>query len=159
MFLEHKKTYRLIKGEVPEGDYTTPIGPAAIRREGTKLSCFAWGLMMHYALEAAETLAGEGIEVEIVDLRTLRPLDKETILRSVRKTGKAMVVHEDNLTGGFGAEISAIIAEEAFEYLDGPVLRVCGPDVPAMPFNKPQEDAFMPNPARIADSMRKLAAY
>jgi 2-oxoisovalerate dehydrogenase E1 component beta subunit len=159
MFLEHKKTYRLIKGEVPEGDYTTPIGPAAIRREGTQLSCFAWGLMMHYALEAAETVAGEGIDVEIVDLRTLCPLDKETILSSVRKTGKAMVVHEDNLTGGFGAEISAIIAEEAFEYLDGPVLRVCAPDVPAMPFNKAQEDAFMPNPARIADSMRKLAAY
>jgi len=159
MFLEHKKTYRLIKGEIPEGDYTTPIGPAAIRREGTRLSCFAWGLMMHFSLEAAEAVAADGIEVEVVDLRTLRPLDKETILRSVQKTGKAVVVHEDNLTGGFGAEISAIIAEEAFEYLDGPVVRVCAPDVPAMPFNKPQEEAFMPNPARIADAMRKLAAY
>ncbi|MEP7104220.1 MAG: alpha-ketoacid dehydrogenase subunit beta [Chloroflexota bacterium] len=159
LFLEHKKTYRLIKGEIPEGEYTTPIGPAAIRREGTKLSCFAWGLMMHFSLEAAEAVAAEGIEVEVVDLRTLRPLDKESILRSVQKTGKAMVVHEDNLTGGFGAEISAIIAEEAFEHLDGPVVRVCAPDVPAMPFNKPQEDAFMPNPARIADAMRKLAAY
>jgi 2-oxoisovalerate dehydrogenase E1 component beta subunit len=159
MFFEHKKTYRLIKGEIPDGEYTTPIGPAAVRREGRKLSCFAWGLMMHYSLEAAETVASEGIDAEVVDLRTLRPLDKATILESVKKTGKAMVVHEDNLTGGFGAEISAIIAEEAFEYLDGPVLRVCAPDVPAMPFNKPQEDAFMPNPGRIADAMRKLAAY
>ena len=159
MFFEHKKTYRLIKGEIPEGEYTTPIGPAAIRREGSKLSCFAWGLMMHYCLEAAETVAGEGVDVEVVDLRTLRPLDSETIVRSVQKTGKAMVVHEDNLTGGFGAEISAVIAEHAFEYLDGPVVRVCAPDVPAMPFNKPQEDAFMPNPGKIAEAMRKLAAY
>ncbi len=159
MFFEHKKTYRLIKGEIPEGEYTTPIGPAAIRREGSKLSCFAWGLMMHYCLEAAETVAGEGVDVEVVDLRTLRPLDTETIVRSVEKTGKAMVVHEDNLTGGFGAEISAVIAEHAFEYLDGPVVRVCAPDVPAMPFNKPQEDAFLPNPGKIADAMRKLAAY
>jgi len=159
MFFEHKKTYRLIKGEIPEGEYTTPIGTAAVRRQGGKLSCFAWGLMMHYCLEAAEAVAGEGIDVEVVDLRTLRPLDKAAVLESVKKTGKAMVVHEDNLTGGFGAEISAIIAEEAFEYLDGPVLRVCAPDVPAMPFNKPQEDAFMPNPAKIADAMRKLAAY
>jgi len=159
MFFEHKKTYRLIKGEIPEGEYTTPIGPAAVRRQGGQLSCFAWGLMMHYCLEAAEAVAGEGIDVEVVDLRTLRPLDKAAVLESVKKTSKAMVVHEDNLTGGFGAEISAIIAEEAFEYLDGPVLRVCAPDVPAMPFNKPQEDAFMPNPAKIADAMRKLAAY
>jgi len=159
MFFEHKKTYRLIKGEIPDGEYTTPIGPAAIRREGSKVSCFAWGLMMHYCLEAAETVAGEGVDVEVVDLRTLRPLDSETIVRSVQKTGKAMVVHEDNLTGGFGAEVSAVIAEHAFEYLDGPVVRVCAPDVPAMPFNKPQEDAFMPNPGKIAEAMRKLAAY
>src|SRR5947207_4426409 len=97
MFFEHKKTYRLIKGEIPDGEYTTPIGPAAIRREGSKVSCFAWGLMMHYCLEAAETVAGEGVDVEVVDLRTLRPLDSETIVRSVQKTGKAMGVHEDNL--------------------------------------------------------------
>jgi 2-oxoisovalerate dehydrogenase E1 component beta subunit len=159
LFLEHKKTYRLIKGEIPEDEYLTPIGPAAIRREGNTLSCFAWGLMMHYCLEAAETVAGEGIDVEVVDLRSLRPLDKKAILASVEKTAKAMVVHEDNLTGGFGGEIAAIIAEEAFDHLDGPVLRVAAPDVPAMPFNKPQEDAFMPSPAKIADSMRRLAAY
>ncbi|HEX6549001.1 MAG TPA: alpha-ketoacid dehydrogenase subunit beta [Candidatus Dormibacteraeota bacterium] len=159
MFFEHKKTYRLIKGEIPESDYLTPIGPAAVRREGSNLSCFAWGLMLHYCLEAAEAVAREGVEVEVVDLRTLRPLDKDSILRSVEKTAKAMVVHEDNLTGGFGAEISAVIAEEGFEYLDGPVVRVCAPDVPAMPFNKPQEDAFLPNPERIADAMRRLARY
>jgi 2-oxoisovalerate dehydrogenase E1 component beta subunit len=159
MFFEHKKTYRLIKGEIPEGDHTVPIGPAAVRREGRHLSCFAWGLMLHYCLEAADQVAEEGIEAEVIDLRTLRPLDKPAILRSVEKTAKAMVVHEDNLTGGFGAEISAVIAEEGFEFLDGPVLRVCAPDVPAMPFNKPQEDAFMPNPERIAGAMRRLARY
>jgi 2-oxoisovalerate dehydrogenase E1 component beta subunit len=159
MFFEHKKTYRLIKGEIPEGEYVTPIGPAALRREGTKLSAFSWGLMLHHTLQAAEVLAGEGVSVEVVDLRTLRPLDKDAILGSVRKTGKALIVYEDNLTGGFGAEIAAIIAGEAFEHLDGPVMRVAGPDIPAMPFNKPQEDFFLPNPTRIAEAMRKLAAY
>jgi 2-oxoisovalerate dehydrogenase E1 component beta subunit len=159
LFLEHKKTYRLIRGEIPEGEYTTPLGRALVRREGAKLSVFAWGLMMHQCLEAAEQVASEGISAEVVDLRTLRPLDKETILASVRKTGKAMIVHEDNLTGGFGAEIAAIIAAEAFDYLDGPVVRVAAPDVPAMPFNKPQEDAFMPSTEKVAAAMRNLAAY
>jgi len=159
MFFEHKKTYRLIKGEVPEGEHLVPIGPAAVRREGTGMSVFAWGLMTHYCLEAAEQLDKEGVSVEVVDLRTLAPLDKAAILDSVRKTGKAMVVYEDNLTGGFGAEVSAVIAEEAFDHLDGPVVRVAAPDVPGMPFNKPQEDFFMPNPEKIAAAMRKLAAY
>jgi 2-oxoisovalerate dehydrogenase E1 component beta subunit len=159
MFFEHKKTYRLIKGEIPDGEYVTPIGPAAVRREGSKLTCVAWGLMTHYCLEAAETLAAEGLSVEVIDLRTLQPLDRETILRSVEKTARAMIVYEDNLTGGFGAEIAAVIAGEGFEFLDAPVVRVAGPDVPAMPFNKAQEDAFMPSPAKIAEAMRKLAAY
>jgi 2-oxoisovalerate dehydrogenase E1 component beta subunit len=159
MFFEHKKTYRLIKGEIPEGDYVTPIGKAAIRREGTNLSVFAWGLMVHYCMQAADELEGDGISVEVVDIRTIAPLDKEAILRSVEKTARAMVVYEDNLTGGFGAEIAAIIAEEGFEQLDAPVVRVAGPDVPAMPFNKPQEDFFLPSPERIAAAMRKLAAY
>ncbi len=159
MFFEHKKTYRLIKGEVPEGEHLVPIGPAAVRRQGTGMSVFAWGLMTHYCLEAAEQLDKEGVSVEVVDLRTLAPLDKAAILDSVRKTGKAMVVYEDNLTGGFGAEVSAVIAEEAFDHLDGPVVRVAAPDVPGMPFNKPQEDFFMPNPEKIAAAMRKLAAY
>ncbi|MGH9074820.1 MAG: alpha-ketoacid dehydrogenase subunit beta [Acidimicrobiales bacterium] len=159
MFFEHKKMYRLIKGEIPDGDRLVTIGPAAVRREGSRLSVFAWGLMVHYCLEAAEVLAVEGVSVEVVDLRTLRPLDVRTILDSVAKTGKALIVYEDNLTGGFGAEVAAVISEQAFEHLDGPVTRLAGPDVPGMPFNKPQEDAFMPNPEKIAAAMRKLAAY
>jgi 2-oxoisovalerate dehydrogenase E1 component beta subunit len=159
MFFEHKKTYRLIKDEIPEGEYLTPIGLSAVRREGTNVTCIAWGLMTHYCLEAAGMVAGEGISAEVVDLRTLRPLDRDSILSSVEKTARAMVVYEDNFTGGFGAEVAAVIAGEGFELLDAPVVRVAGPDVPAMPFNKAQEEAFMPSPAKIAEAMRKLAAY
>jgi 2-oxoisovalerate dehydrogenase E1 component beta subunit len=157
LFLEHKKVYRLVTEEVADG--VIPIGPAVVRREGTNLSCFAWGLMTHYCLEAAQLLESEGLSVEVVDLRTLAPLDREAILGSVRKTGKAMVVHEDNLTGGFGAEVAAIISQHAFDDLDGPVTRVAAPDIPAMPFNTPQEEFFMPSPHKIAEAMRKLAAY
>jgi len=159
MFFETKKGYRLIKGEVPEGDYTVPIGPAKVTREGTDLSVFAYGMMHYYCTQAAEMLAQEGISVEVVDLRTLAPLDKATILNSVKKTNKALIVYEDNLTGGFGAEIAAIIAGEAFEYLDAPVMRLAGPDIPAVPFSHPMQEFFMPNPQKIADAMRKLAAY
>jgi 2-oxoisovalerate dehydrogenase E1 component beta subunit len=159
LFLEHKKVYRLVTEEVPDGDHLLPIGPAVVRRSGTNLTCFAWGLMTHYCVEAAEQLESEGVSVEVVDLRTLAPLDRGAILDSVRKTGKAMVVYEDNLTGGFGAEVAAIISEHAFEDLDGPVVRVAAPDIPAMPFNTPQEEFFMPNPQKIAEAMRKLAAY
>ncbi|GAB4434706.1 MAG: alpha-ketoacid dehydrogenase subunit beta [Chloroflexi bacterium OHK40] len=159
LFLEHKKTYRLIKGQVPEHDYRVPIGPADIKRPGEDLSVFAYGLMLHYCLEAAQALAAEGVSVEVVDLRTLRPLDVATIIGSVRRTSKALIVHEDNLTGGFGGEVAALIAEHAFEQLDAPVLRIGGPDVPAMPFAKPLEDAFMPSPQKIAAAMRRLAAY
>lgn len=159
LFLEHKKVYRLVTEEVPGRDHVVPIGPAVVRRQGKNLTCFAWGLMTHFCLEAATILETEGVSVEVVDLRTLAPLDRETILESVRRTGKAMVVHEDNLTGGFGAEIAAIISEHAFGDLDGPVVRVAGPDVPAMPFNTPQEEFFMPNPQKIAQAARQLAAY
>jgi 2-oxoisovalerate dehydrogenase E1 component beta subunit len=159
MFFEHKKAYRLIKGDVPEGEHVVPIGPAAVRREGSSLTCLAWGLMVHHCLDAAEQVAAEGIDVEVLDLRTLSPLDRTAILDSVRRTARALIVHEDNLTGGFGAEVAAIIAEEAFEHLDAPVTRLAGPDVPAMPFNHPQEEAFLPNPEKIAAAMRKLAAY
>jgi 2-oxoisovalerate dehydrogenase E1 component beta subunit len=159
MFFEHKKAYRLVKGEVPDGEVLVPIGPAAVRREGRNLTCVAWGLMVHHCLEAAEAVAGEGVDVEVVDLRTLRPLDSETVLRSVEKTARLLVVHEDNLTGGFGAEVAAIVAQEAFDHLDAPVTRLAAPDVPAMPFNHPQEEAFLPNPEKIAAAMRKLAAY
>lgn len=159
IYLEPKKGYRLIRGEVPEGDYTVPIGPAKVSRPGADLTVYAYGMMHYYALQAAETLAGEGVDVEVVDLRTLYPVDKQTVLESVRKTGKALIVHEDNLTGGYGGEIAAIIAEEAFTDLDAPVRRLCGPDVPAVPFSHPLQDWFMPNPDKIAQAMRDLAAY
>jgi 2-oxoisovalerate dehydrogenase E1 component beta subunit len=159
LFLEHKKCYRMVRGEVPEADYRVPIGRAEVRRAGSDLSVFAYGLMLHHSLQAAEALAAEGVDVEVVDLRTLRPLDEETILTSVRKTGKALIVHEDNLTGGLGGEIAALISQRAFEHLDGPVTRLAGPDVPAMPYAASLEEAFMPSPASIADAMRSLAAY
>jgi 2-oxoisovalerate dehydrogenase E1 component beta subunit len=159
LFLEHKKAYRLIKAEVPDEDYVVPIGVADVKRRGDDMTIVAYGMMLHESLKAADTLAGEGISVEVVDPRTLAPLDKGTILESVKKTGKALVVHEDNLTGGYGAEISAIIAQEAFEYLDGPVTRLCGPDIPAVPFSHPFQDFFLPNAAKIAAAARKLAAY
>jgi 2-oxoisovalerate dehydrogenase E1 component beta subunit len=130
-----------------------------VTREGSDVSVIGYGLMAHYALEAAEILEGEGIAVEVVDLRTLRPLDGETLLNSVAKTGKAVVVYEDNRFGGYGAEVAAILAEEAFESLDGPIVRVTGPDVPGVPYNHVLEDWFMPNPDRIADAVRRLAAY
>ncbi|HPH96970.1 MAG TPA: alpha-ketoacid dehydrogenase subunit beta [Anaerolineaceae bacterium] len=159
IFLEPKKGYRLIKGEVPEGEYVVPIGPARISRPGRDLSLFAYGMMHHYALQAAQKLESEGIDVEVVDLRTLYPVDKETILNSVRKTSRALIVHEDNLTGGYGAEIAAIIADEAFTDLDAPVRRLAGPDVPAVPFSHPMQDWFMVNPEKIAAAARKLAQW
>ncbi|HET9496122.1 MAG TPA: alpha-ketoacid dehydrogenase subunit beta, partial [Chloroflexia bacterium] len=159
IFLEHKGAYRLIKGEVPEEDYTVPLGKAAVVREGQHMTAVAYGMMLHHCLKAADELAREGIEVEVVDVRTISPLDRETIVNSVKKTGKAIVVYEDNYSGGWGAEISASIAEAAFAYLDGPIVRVAGPDIPAMPYNHNQEAFFMPNPEKIAKAMRELAAY
>ena len=160
MFFEHKKTYRLFKAEVPDGDVVVPIGKAQVAREGTHLSIFCYGYMRTCALEAAETLAREdGVEAEIVDLRTLRPLDLETILASVAKTGRALVVHEANRFGGFGAEVAATIAEQAFEDLDGPVTRLAGPEVPGVPYHHSLEDWFMISPARIVAAARKLASY
>ena len=159
LFLEHKKAYRLIKGEVPESDYVVPIGKADVKRPGRDLTVIGYGLMLHEALRAADMVAPEGIDVEVVDLRTLAPLDKETILASVKKTSKVMIVHEDNKTGGLAGEIAAIIAEEAFDYLDGPITRVCAPDVPGVPFSHPMQDFFMPNADKIAAAIRQLAAY
>ena len=118
--MEHKKTYRLVRGEVPEEEYTLPIGVADVKRTGGDITAVSYGLTLHYCLEAAQQVASEGIDVEVVDLRTLTPLDKDTVLESVRKTGKLLIAHEDNVTGGVGAEIAAIAAAEAFEYLDGP---------------------------------------
>lgn len=159
LFLEHKKAYRLIKGEVPDEYYMIPFGKADVKRAGTDVTVIAYGLMLHETLNAAEQLAQEGLSVEVVDPRTLNPIDKETILNSVKKTSKALIVHEDNLTLGWGAEIAAIIAGEAFEYLDAPVMRVAGPDIPAVPFSRPMQDFFMPNAEKIANAIRHLAKY
>ena len=159
VFLEHKKTYRLVRGEVPDEDYTLPIGKADVKRAGSNITLVSYGLTIHYCLEAAEKMAAEGVDVEVVDLRTLTPLDTETVLDSVKRTGKLAVVHEDNITGGVGAEIAAVVADQAFDYLDGPIARICGPDVPTMPFAQTLEDAYMPTADKIADGLRKLAAY
>jgi 2-oxoisovalerate dehydrogenase E1 component beta subunit len=132
---------------------------ARLAREGEDMSVFAYGLMLHHCLEAAETLAQEGTQVEVVDLRSLAPLDRKAILESVQKTGKVLIVHEDNKTLGLGAEVAALIAEEAFEWLDGPISRVAAPDIPAMPYNHPQESWALPDVERITAAMRDLAAY
>lgn len=160
IYLEPKKGYRLIRGEVPQDEeILVPIGPARVSRQGGDLSLFAYGMMHYYALQAAQKAAEEGIDVEVVDLRTLYPVDRETILASVRKTGKALIVHEDNLSGGYGAEVAATIAEGAFTDLDAPVRRLCGPDVPAVPFSHPMQEWFMPNPQKILQAIRELAAF
>ena len=159
IFLEPKKGYRSIRGEVPEGEYSVPIGPATISRPGRDLSVFAYGMMHSYVLQAAEKVAAEGIEAEVVDLRTLYPVDRETILSSVRKTGKALIVYEANLTGGYGAEIAAVLAEHAFSDLDAPVRRLGGPDVPSMPYSPALQEWFMLNPDKIAAAIRSLASY
>jgi len=159
LFFEPKKGYRLIKGEIPEGEFVEPLGAAKVSRAGSDLTAIAYGMMHHYTLQAAEVVAAEGISVEVVDLRTLLPLDKPTVLASVRKTGKALIIYEDNLTGGYGAEVAAILAEEAFSDLDAPVRRLGGPDVPAMPYSHPLQDWFMLNPEKIATAMRDLARY
>jgi 2-oxoisovalerate dehydrogenase E1 component beta subunit len=157
LFLEHKKLYRLIKDEVPSDEYTIPLGKANVKREGRDVTVITYGLMVHYTLDAAKQLAEEGIDVHVLDLRTLIPLDKEAVLEATRKTGKVLIVHEDNKTSGFGAEVAAVIAEEAFFDLDAPVSRLCSPDVPAMPYNSKLEKAFMLNPEKIAAAIRELA--
>jgi 2-oxoisovalerate dehydrogenase E1 component beta subunit len=160
LFLEHKKCYRLIKGEVPDEPYEVPIGPADVKRQGDDLTCVSYGLMLHQCLEAAAKLEEEqGVKVEVVDVRTIAPLDKGTILDSVRKTGKAMVVYEDNRTYGVGAEIIATIAEEAMFDLDGPLVRIGGPDIPAMPFSTPLEHFYMPSVEGIHQAMKELAEF
>ena len=159
IFLEHKRTYRSVRGEVPDEEYVVPIGLAEVKCEGSDATVVTYGLTVHYALQAAEALAQEGAQVEVVDLRTVRPLDMDTVLTSVRKTSRVLIVHEDNVTGGIGAELSARIVEEAFADLDAPVMRCAGPDVPAMPFAPTLEAAFMPTADKIAESLRQLLAY
>jgi 2-oxoisovalerate dehydrogenase E1 component beta subunit len=158
LFFEHKFLYRRIKEELPAGDYVVPIGSAVRRTEGRDLAILTYGAMVHTALEAARTLAGEGVETEVVDLRTLLPLDRETILESVAKCGKVILLHEATRTGGLGGELAAILSEEAFEYLDGPIVRITAPDTP-VPYSPPLEEAFLPGRKAVEAAARQLLAY
>jgi 2-oxoisovalerate dehydrogenase E1 component beta subunit len=158
LFFEHKHLYRRIKAEVPEERYTVPIGKARLHREGDDITIITWGAMVYTATEAADALEAEGISTEIVDLRSVLPWDSEAVLASVRKTSKAIVLHEDTHTGGFGAEIVATIAEEVFEDLDGPVRRITAPDTP-VPFSPPLEKAYIPQVEDVVTGIRELAAY
>jgi pyruvate/2-oxoglutarate/acetoin dehydrogenase E1 component len=158
IYFEHKFLYRRIKEVLPEEEYLVPIGQADIKRSGNDISIITYGAMVHNALEAATILAEEGIELEVLDLRTLLPLDKERILESVKKTNKVILLHEDVRTGGIAGELSAIIAEEAFEYLDGPIMRITAPDTP-VPYSPPLEDFFFPKTSDIIRVAKQLATY
>jgi 2-oxoisovalerate dehydrogenase E1 component beta subunit len=158
IFFEHKYLYRRIKENIPEDDYLVPIGKAAIRRTGSDISIITYGAMVYIAEEAATVLSGDGIELEIVDLRTLLPLDKAAIVQSVKKTNKVILLHEDSRTGGLGGEIAAILCEEAFEDLDGPIMRITAPDTP-VPFSPPLEEFFLPKVSDLVRAARQLAAY
>jgi 2-oxoisovalerate dehydrogenase E1 component beta subunit len=158
VYLEHKFLYRRIKEELPEDDYVVPIGKAASRRQGSDLAVFTYGAMLYKVMEAAELLSREGIEVEVVDLRSLLPLDEEAILEATCKTGKVLVVHEDTRTGGIAGEIMALINEGAFEYLDAPPQRLTAPDTP-VPYGPPMEDYYLPGTEDVLDAARQLAAY
>ncbi|OLE51560.1 MAG: alpha-ketoacid dehydrogenase subunit beta [Acidobacteria bacterium 13_1_20CM_3_53_8] len=160
LFFEHKKLYRLprLRENLPEDDYIVEIGRARTRREGRDLSIITFGAMTLTALDAAEELEKEGLDVEVIDLRTLAPLDKEAILATVKKTSKVMVLHEASRTGGIGGEIAATIVEEAFEWLDAPVVRVASIDTP-VPYSPPLEDYYLPQTKDVLEAARKLAAY
>jgi len=159
LYYEHKRLYRTIKGPVPTHDYTVPLGKAAVVREGKHVTVISYALMLHRSLEAAEKLAAEGIDVEVIDLRTLLPYDKETILHSVEKTARAVVVYESSKTMGVGAEIGAMIAEDGFSFLDAPVRRVSPPDAPQEPFAPTLAEAYLPDANRIAQAIRETVAY
>jgi pyruvate/2-oxoglutarate/acetoin dehydrogenase E1 component len=158
IFFEHKFLYRRIKEEIPEGDYVVPLGVARVAREGKHLSIITYGAMLYVALEAAKQLENEEIDVEVIDLRTLSPLDEHCILDSVKKTNKIILLHEDTRTLGLGAELASIISEKAFEYLDGPLIRITAPDSP-VPYSPPLEDAYLPGVGQVLDAARRLAAY
>jgi len=158
IFLEHKNLYRSIKEDLPEEDYIVELSKAAVRREGSDLSIITYGWMVHVALKAAEQLAEESIDVEVVDLRTLVPLDRDAVLATAKKTNKVILLHEDTLTGGLGGELAGIIGEHAFEYLDGPLVRMAAPDTP-VPYSSPLEDAFLPNADKVMEKARWLHRY
>jgi pyruvate/2-oxoglutarate/acetoin dehydrogenase E1 component len=161
LYLEHKLLYRLpeLREELPTDDYIVPLGKAIVRREGDAMTIITYGAMVHQCLRAAQVLAeDDDLAVEVLDLRSLSPLDREAIMASVKHTNKVLIVHEDTLTGGIGAELSAILAEDLFEYLDGPITRVAAPDVP-FPYAPPLEEAYLPNAKKILMAARELAAY
>jgi 2-oxoisovalerate dehydrogenase E1 component beta subunit len=158
LYFEHKYLYRRIKDEVPEEDYIVPLGTAAVRRQGSDLSIITFGAMVHTALDAAAKLAADGVEAEVVDLRSLAPLDREAVLATVAKTSRALLLHEATLTGGIGGELAAIISEEAFEYLDAPVMRVASADTP-VPYSPPLEAAFLPGVDKVVAAAKKLVDY
>ncbi|KGX90934.1 2-oxoisovalerate dehydrogenase subunit beta [Pontibacillus halophilus JSM 076056 = DSM 19796] len=159
LFFEHKRAYRLIKGEVPEEDYTLPIGKADVKREGSDITVITYGLCVHFALQAAEKLAEEGIEAHVLDLRTVYPLDQEAIIEAAKKTGKVLLVTEDNKEGSIIGEVAAIISENCLFDLDAPVKRLAGPDVPSMPYAPTMEKYFMMNPDKVEKAMRDLAEF
>jgi 2-oxoisovalerate dehydrogenase E1 component beta subunit len=160
LYLEHKKMYRLIKGPVPEGDHVVPLGQARLVQEGIDATIVTYGLMVHEAQKAAAEVAREtGASIELIDLRSLKPLDESAVVASAKKTGKALVVSEANRPCSVASELAALIAEEAFAYLDAPVMRVAAPDVPAMPFSPPLEHAFMIDAEKIGAALRRLIAY
>ncbi|MGG1689808.1 alpha-ketoacid dehydrogenase subunit beta [Heyndrickxia ginsengihumi] len=159
LFFEHKRAYRLIKGEVPEDDYVLPIGKADVKRQGDDITVITYGLCVHFALQAAEKLAQDGIETHILDLRTVYPLDKDAIIEAASKTGKVLLITEDNKEGSIISEVSAIIAENCLFDLDAPIMRLAGPDTPAMPFAPTMEKYFMMNPEKVEKAMRELAEF
>ncbi|HLS34612.1 MAG TPA: alpha-ketoacid dehydrogenase subunit beta [Bacillota bacterium] len=159
LFFEHKRAYRLIKGEVPKDDYVLPIGKADVKREGSDITVITYGLCVHHALQAAKNLAEEGIDAHILDLRTIYPLDKEAIIESAKKTGKVLLITEDNKEGSILSEVAAIISEHCLFDLDSPIQRLAGPDVPAMPYATPMENYFMVNADTVEKAMRDLAEY
>ncbi len=159
LFFEHKKLYRRERSEIPEEEYLIPLGKAEVKRPGDTITVVCWGAMVHQALEAAKTLQTEGTSLEIVDLRSIAPLDLDTVAESVKKTSKAIVFSEDVRTGGVASEIAAFLAGELFEYLDGPVVRVTAPDIPAVPFNAVLEAEYLPTAGHLVEAARKLAAF
>jgi 2-oxoisovalerate dehydrogenase E1 component beta subunit len=158
IFYEHKFLYRRIKDDVPDEDYTVPIGKAIVRRKGTDIAVITYGAMVWTALDAAAELEKEGVSLEVVDLRTLLPYDEQAVLESVHKCNKVILLHEDTRTAGMAGELAALIAEKAFEDLDGPVVRITAPDTP-VPFSPPLEDYFLPNVQKVADAARNLTMY
>ncbi|MEW9674589.1 alpha-ketoacid dehydrogenase subunit beta [Lentibacillus sp. L22] len=159
LFFEHKRAYRLLKGEVPDDDYVLPIGKADVKREGSDVTVITYGICVQFALQAAEKLAEEGIDVHIVDLRTIYPLDKDTIIEAAQRTGKILLITEDNKEGSIIGEVAAIIAENCLFELDAPIKRLAGPDIPAMPYAPTMEKYFMVNPDKVETAIRDLAEF